>query len=61
MAYKLAKENRDCRLLKEKLYYDRKSRAAKYEIGDLVLLLDESTKKNVNNKFKKRWKGPYKV
>ncbi len=61
MAYKLAKENSDCRLLKEKLYYDRKSRAAKYEIGDLVLLLDESTKKNVNNKFKKRWKGPYKV
>jgi hypothetical protein len=51
MAYKIAKENRNCRLLKEKLYYDRKSRTAKYRIGDLELLLDKSTKKNVNNKF----------
>ena len=60
-AYKLAEINRDSRDDKEKINYDRKSRAAKYQIGDLGLLLDEAKKKGVSNKFRKKWKGPYSV
>jgi len=60
-AYKWAEINRDSRVDKEKINYDRKSRAAKYQIGDLVLLLDEAKKKGVSNKFRKKWKGPYSV
>ena len=30
-------------------------------MNDLVLLLDEAKMKGLNNKFRKRWKGQYKV
>ena len=58
-AYRLAEINRNSRMNKEKINHDRKSRAANYKINDLVLLLDNSTKKGINNKFRKKWKGPY--
>jgi hypothetical protein len=58
-AYRLAEINRNSRMNKEKINHDRKSRAANYKINDLVLLLDGSTEKGINNKFRKRWKGPY--
>ena len=60
-AYELSKSNRECRMIKEKINYDRKCRSASYKTGDVVLLLDEAKMKGVSNKFRKKWKGPYSV
>ena len=60
-AYRLVQINRDARMEREKISYDRRVRAANYNIGDNVLLLDETKKSGTSNKFKKRWCGPFKI
>ena len=60
-AFRLVKKNIDTKVMKNKIIYDRRARAAKYKIGDNVMLLDEAIKKGTSNKLRKKWKGPYKV
>jgi hypothetical protein len=60
-AFETVRSNRDFKVDQQKFYYDRKSRAANYNIGDLVLLKDVTVKPGTAAKFKKNWKGPYKV
>ena len=60
-AFRLVKKNIDTKVMKNKIIYDRRARAAKYKIGDNVMLLDEAIKKGTLNKLRKKWKGPYKV
>ena len=59
--FRLVKKNIDTKVIKNKIIYDRRARAAKYKIGDNVMLLDEAIKKGTLNKLRKKWKGPYKV
>ena len=60
-AYRLVKKNRDMRMTKEKINYDRRVRAANYKVGDKVLLLNEAKKAGISNKFRKSWIGPYEI
>jgi hypothetical protein len=60
-AFRLVKTNIDTKVLKNKIIYDRRARAAKYKVGDNVMLLEEAVKKGTSNKLRKKWKGPYKV
>jgi hypothetical protein len=55
-AFETVRSNRDFKLDQQKFYYDRKSRAANYNIGDLVLLKDITVKPGTAAKFKKNWK-----
>ena len=50
-------KNQDVNVNKQKINYDRKSRAANFGIGDLVLVLDLKNRKKINQV----WKGPYTV
>ena len=50
-AYELIKNNRDCKMDKNKFNHDRKARAANYETGDQVLLISEAKKKGTSNKL----------
>ena len=52
---------REVKLSKVKIYHDRNLRAARYEIGDLVLLADKALKKGKNKKLMPRWIGPFRV
>jgi hypothetical protein len=60
-AYRLVKKNRDMRMNKENINYDRRVRAANYKVGDKVLLLNEAKKAGISNKFRKSWIGPYEI
>ena len=60
-AYEIVKTNRDIRMDKNKIYYDRRVRAPDYAVGDTVSLLDQAKKPAGMNKFKKKWIGPYTV
>ena len=44
---------------KAKVLYDRTVRAAKMEVGDFVLLIDNKPKKGENLSIKKKWTGPF--
>lgn len=42
--------------------YDRKTKEDKFNIGDVVVCWDEwNEEKGNHDKFKKLWKGPYKI
>ena len=58
---KLAKDNILQGKQKSKENYDNKILNHKIKEGDLVLLLDESTKKGLSKKLSPQWLGPYKV
>ena len=57
----LVRKNKDLKVNKQKICYDRRARAANYNVGDLVLVLDTTKKKGENSKFKRRWKGPFTI
>ena len=60
-AYKRVSEARDLKMDKAKLRYDRKVRAASFNVNDKVWLLDTAMKKGVCKKLSKKYKGPYNV
>ena len=57
-AFRLVKTNTDTKVLKNKIIYDRRARAAKYKVGDDVMLLKEAVTKGTSNKLRKKLKGP---
>ena len=54
---KLAHENLKKVQIKQKVYYDRRARSRKFDVGDKVLLLLPTD----SNKLLLQWKGPYEV
>lgn len=56
--YKLVGENRDIKMLKTKLRYDRVNRAANFNINDKVLLLNTAVKMGLTKKLSEKWRGP---
>jgi hypothetical protein len=46
---------------KNKIIHDRLARAAKYQEGGNVMVLDEAKKSGTSNKLRKKWKDPYSV
>ena len=60
-AFKAVKENRNTKMDHAKLNHDRKVRAANFELNDLVWVMDSSKSPGKSKKFKKKWKGPYKI
>lgn len=52
----IAKQNEEQKKIKNKTYYDRKSKERKYEVGDRVLIMNPS-----EGKFSIKWKGPGEV
>ncbi|CAF1005522.1 unnamed protein product, partial [Brachionus calyciflorus] len=57
--YETVRKNRDVRVLKNKVIYDRQVMAAKFKEGDAVWLKNEQVKKGQSKKFIYNWKGPY--
>ena len=53
--------NRDTRMEKQKILYDRKCRAANFSVDDTVWLLDTATKVGKSKKLSRKWKGPYRI
>jgi len=54
----IVKRNNTSRMNKAKIYYDRKIREAKFEIGDTVLIYNP---KPNHTKLQRKWDGPYRV
>ena len=60
-AYKAAREHmEEARLLREK-YYNQKSLAREFAVGDRCLVHFYATPRTANRKFIKKWKGVYTV
>ena len=58
-AYKTAREHmEEARVLREK-YYNRKSQAREFAVGDRCLVHFDATPRTANRKFMKKWKGVY--
>ena len=57
-AFRLVKTNIDTKVLKNIIIYDRKARAAKYKVGDYVMLLEEAVKKRNFQQIKKKVERP---
>src|SRR3954468_1066101 len=52
---------KDFKALQMKERYDRRVRAQRYEVGELVLQFDSSLLKQWSRKLDERWLGPYQV
>lgn len=61
IAHERVRINRDIKMLKAKLIYDRQVMAAPFKRGDAVWLKNDETKKGQCKKFIYKWKGPYLV
>ena len=60
-AYKAAREHmEEARVLREK-YYNQKSQAREFAVGDRCLVHFDATPRTANRKFIKKWKGVYTV
>ena len=59
--YKQTTKNRDLKMNKQKLIYDRKTRAANYSINDKVWVKDTTTEIGKSKKLSSKWKGPYTI
>jgi len=59
--HQAARQNLRGAQLYQKTSYDKKTRSQHYEVGDLVYVLDSSTKKGVAKKLLPVWKGPFLV
>ena len=60
-AYKAAREHmEEARALREK-YYNQKSQARDFSVGDRCLVHFDVTPRSANRKFIKKWKGVYTV
>jgi hypothetical protein len=44
----------DARMEKNKIIHDRRARAAKYQVGDNVMVLDEAKKSGTSNNLRKK-------
>ena len=53
--------SRDRLMDKSKLRFDRNVRAAKFELTDLVWVLDTTKKVGKSAKLMRKWKGPYEI
>ena len=60
-AFDLVIKTRDLNMNRQKVIYDRKVRAAKFELHDLVWLLDTAKKPGKSLKLSRKWVGPYKI
>ena len=54
---KLARENLENVHIKQKIYYDKRARSRKFDVGDKVCLLLPTE----SNKLLLQWKGPYEI
>ena len=57
----IATENIERNQQKNKLYYDRNTKAPQFAIGDLVWLHNPATPVGLSRKLRSRWVGPYTV
>ena len=60
-AFGLVIINRDLSMDKNKVDYDRRVRAASFELTDLVWLLDTAKKIGKSSKLARKWTGPYEI
>lgn len=60
-AHKLARDFLQSSQIRQKRDYDLHLKECRFEVGDLVYRLDESTKVGVSSKLRPPWKGPYLV
>ena len=61
LVYGIVTKNRDCHMDKAKLRHDRTKRPSSFQVGDQVLLLDQTTKKGKNKSLGPKWFGPFVV
>lgn len=59
--YQVAREYIKKEKEKGKRYYDRKSNPQKFQIGDKVLLYDETVRRGRSKKLDASWIGPYEI
>ncbi|RNA43916.1 Gap-Pol poly [Brachionus plicatilis] len=57
--YKVVETNRDCKVEKSKIYYDRNIKPMEYQVGELVMLNKPSVKTGQSKKLVPKWEGPY--
>lgn len=60
-AFDMVISSRDRSMDKNKLRFDRKVRAANFEVTDLVWILDTTKKVGKSSKLARKWKGPYEI
>jgi hypothetical protein len=46
---------------KSKKYFDKNSEEFQLNVGDKVLLYDESVRRDISRKLSKQWIGPYEI
>jgi hypothetical protein len=60
-AYEIVKENNRKAHDKNKQHYDQKTKERKFDVGDIVYLFCPAKKPGKCQKFRKVWRGPYKI
>ena len=61
LMFELVQLDKQVKLDKSKIAYDRKVRGCDYEVGDKAWLINSEKKKGVSPKLMKAWKGPYEI
>jgi hypothetical protein len=60
-AHRVAKRNLIASKVRSKDYYDKGTEVMKIEVGDKVLLFDETVRRGRSRKLSSQWIGPYQV
>ena len=60
-AHHVAKKNLIARKVRSQDYYDKGTQVMKTEVGDKVLLYDETVRRGRSRKLSSQWTGPYEV
>jgi len=58
---RLAREHIKDEKVKAKLQYDKKAREITFQVGDKVLIFDETLRRGRSKKLKSLWTGPYQI
>ncbi|CAF0955477.1 unnamed protein product, partial [Brachionus calyciflorus] len=61
ISYKIAEKNRDVKMEKSKIDFDRRLKKFEYKIGDLVLCDHPNLKKGLSQGISRKFYGPYKI